>query len=225
MKITLAFDVYGTLIDTKGVTTKLREFINDDAPAFANLWRTKQLEYSFRKGLMRDYENFSICIKQSLKFTCQYFKLTLTPDQENELLNSYKTLPAYDDAKSCLESLNNSEFKNYAFTNGTIEAVQSLLYVANIREYFIDIISVDEIKSFKPNPDVYQYFFDKTGSESGSTYLISSNPFDVIGAMSAKMKAIWVKRDQNNIYDPWDIEPTAIVNDLNELKSLLEKID
>ena len=92
-----------------------------------------------------------------------------------------------------------------------------LLTTAGIRNFFIDIVSVDDIKTFKPNPDVYHYFIEKTAASNSSTWLISSNPFDVIGAISAGWKAAWVKRSANVIFDPWGIEPSLVVNSLSEL--------
>ena len=61
---TIAFDVHGTLIDTDGVVSRLREWIGSQADVFSQTWRSKQLEYSFRRGLMRRYENFAVCTRQ-----------------------------------------------------------------------------------------------------------------------------------------------------------------
>jgi hypothetical protein len=69
MAITLAFDVYGTLINTHGVLTALEGLVGDRAKAFSNTWRDKQLEYSFRKGLMQNYETFAVCTSQALDYT------------------------------------------------------------------------------------------------------------------------------------------------------------
>ena len=95
MPTVLAFDVYGTLIDTQGVVAKLRDFVGDKAEEFSRVWRDKQLEYSFRRGLMRSYENFGVCTSQSLDYTSAYLDVELTPDQKAELLAGYRGLPAY----------------------------------------------------------------------------------------------------------------------------------
>ena len=78
MKTTLAFDVYGTLIDTNGVITALEPLVGPKAPAFSEAWREKQLEYSFRRGLMQNYENFAVCTSQALDYTCVFLKVSLT---------------------------------------------------------------------------------------------------------------------------------------------------
>ena len=93
MKITLAFDVYGTLMNTHGVVSLLEGFIGSKAKIFSQTWRDKQLEYSFRKALMNQYEDFSICTKQALDFTCLFYGIELTEDQKTKLLNFYKSLP------------------------------------------------------------------------------------------------------------------------------------
>jgi len=74
MAITLGFDIYGTLIDPHGVSVKLGELIGDRAPEFSKLWREKQLEYTFRRGLMRDYENFPVCTRNALDYADAVFK-------------------------------------------------------------------------------------------------------------------------------------------------------
>lgn len=77
-------------------------------------------------------------------------------------------------------------------------------------------MSCDALESFKPNPDVYHYFMREAG-DSNDAWLISGNPFDVIGAVSAGMKAAWVKRSDRAVFDPWGIEPTVTVDTLSEL--------
>ncbi len=76
--IVLAFDVYGTLIDTAGVTEELRDIIGDRAPGFAQLWRDKQLEYSFRRALMQNYADFSVCTRQALEYTGKQLGVALS---------------------------------------------------------------------------------------------------------------------------------------------------
>ena len=84
MVTTLAFDVYGTLIDTHGVVTLLEELVGDKAKEFSRTWRDKQLEYSFRKGLMQNYETFAVCTSQALDYTCASYGATLSAEQKKE---------------------------------------------------------------------------------------------------------------------------------------------
>jgi len=217
MTTTLAFDVYGTLIDTHGLVDRLQVMIGNRAAEFSRTWRDKQLEYSFRRGLMQNYETFAVCTRQALDYTCSFYQIKLAEEQKEELLGGYRVLPAFDDVQAGLSALQGSGFRCYAFSNGSADAVDTLLSSAGIRDLFLGIVSVDELKSFKPNPAVYCHFMRKSGASGGNAWLISSNPFDVIGAISAGMRSVWLKRSEDAIFDPWGIEPTLIVSSLLDL--------
>jgi len=221
MTITLAFDVYGTLIDTHGVISSLEKHTGNKAAEFSRVWREKQLEYSFRRGLMQNYANFAVCTSNALDYTCAYFKLTLGVEEKEELIDVYRSLPAFADVKEGLARARQAGFRMFAFSNGSAEAVEQLLQNAGIGDWFLGIGSVDEIKSYKPNPGVYSHFLRRAGAVGAEAWLISSNPFDVIGAVSSGMRAAWLKRSPEAIFDPWGIEPTLTAN---SLVRLLEQI-
>lgn len=220
--MTLAFDVYGTLIDTHGIVSTLQQLIGNQARAFSQTWRDKQLEYSFRRGLMENYQTFAVCTSQALDYTCTYYQADLSAEQKQLLLESYRTLPAFADAQEALTGLKAAGYRMFAFSNGTAEAVENLLAAAGLRNFFHGVISVDELKSFKPNPAVYCHFLRQSGASGAQAWLISSNPFDVIGAISAGMQAAWVRRSPEAVYDPWGIEPTLTVGSLSELHEQIE---
>ncbi len=217
MSVTLAFDVYGTLIDTHGVVAQVEEMIGAGAGEFSRIWREKQLEYSFRRGLMRKYENFAVCTGNALDYTAACCKVQLTPAQKQELLESYRSLPAFEDVRPGLERLQAGDFRLFAFSNGRADAVEELLIGAGIRDFFSGVISVDDLQTFKPDPAVYSHFLKKSAATGERSWLISGNPFDVIGAISAGMRAAWVRRSADAIFDPWGIEPTLTVQGLSEL--------
>ena len=217
MAITLAFDVYGTLIDTHGVIVALEKHLGDKASDFSRTWREKQLEYSFRRGLMQNYENFAVCTSNALDYTASYYKTQLTPHDKAELLDVYKVLPVFNDVVEGLSRAKNAGYRMFAFSNGSGEAVEKLLTTAGIRDFFLGVVSVDEIKSFKPNPGVYCHFLRRVGATGANAWLISSNPFDVIGAISAGMRAAWLQRSPDALFDPWGIEPTLTVNSLVDI--------
>ena len=223
MTITLAFDVYGTLIDTHGVVAKLQRMIGDRAGEFSRIWREKQLEYSFRRGLMQNYENFAVCTGNALDYTSAYFNLALSEKDKIELLGVYKVLPAFDDVETGLARAKKAGFRLFAFSNGSADAVESLLDNAGIRAYFLGVVSVDEMKSYKPNPAVYSHFLRRSGAVGADAWLISSNPFDVIGAVSSGMRAAWIKRSPDAIFDPWGIEPTLTASSLANIAELIEQ--
>jgi 2-haloacid dehalogenase len=217
MAVTLAFDIYGTLIDTHGVVIALEKHVGSKALEFSRAWREKQLEYSFRRGLMQNYENFAVCTSNALDYTSASFRLTLGQKDKAELLDAYKVLPAFGDAADGLARAKAAGFRMFAFSNGSADAVEALLKHASIRDYFLGVVSVDEMKSFKPNPGVYSHFLRRACASGSSAWLVSSNPFDVIGAISAGMRAAWIKRSPDALFDPWGIEPTLTVTSLVNL--------
>ncbi|MFC1519432.1 haloacid dehalogenase type II [Pseudomonadota bacterium] len=221
MATTLAFDVYGTLINTHGVLAQLQTMMGDKGYLFSTTWREKQLEYSFRRGLMKNYVPFSECTREALDYSCLYYQIDLTQAQKHTLLESYKTLPAFEDVQQGLLNLKAKGYRLFAFSNGTEAAVNHLLHTAGIIDLFAAIVSADEIKTFKPNPEIYQHFLHVSDSLASDTWLISSNPFDVTGAISAGLKAAWVQRSATAIFDPWEIQPNVIATDLLALDKLI----
>jgi 2-haloacid dehalogenase len=222
MTTTLAFDVYGTLIDTHGIVALLQPKLGHRAADFSRAWRDKQLEYSFRRGLMRRYETFAVCTGQALDHTCSQFDLHLGPAEREQLLDAYRTLPAFKDAREGLTRVRDAGFRLFAFSNGAAEAVGSLLAQAGLRDFFLDVVSVDEVKSFKPDPDVYTHFLRRAGTAGEDAWMISSNPFDVVGALSAGMRAAWIKRSPEAPFDPWGLEPTLTVATLSDLAARID---
>lgn len=221
MKKTLAFDVYGTLIDTAGVYQTLERIIGTEAQSFMEAWRNKQLEYSFRRGLMNVFVDFSVVTRNALDYCCSLFNRKLDTDEIQILMDAYKVLPAFNDVAAALQGLPYEDYAKYAFSNGSAQAVSTLLENADITNLFDGVVSVEKTKMFKPSPIVYAHFNTSTASKKEDSWLISGNPFDVIGAISYGMKAVWVQRSTNAVFDPWGIEPTAVISDLKELKGIL----
>lgn len=219
--ITLAFDVYGTLINTHGVVSLLEKFVGEKAVAFSTTWRDKQLEYSFRRAAMQNYVTFAQCTSQALDYTCSFYKEDLTAEQKDELMAIYAVLPAFDEVREALSKFKDKGFRIFAFSNGKKEAVDKLLENAGIREMFIDTVSVDDLRTFKPSPSVYAHFLRSAEVKGEEAWLISSNSFDVTGSISAGLKSAWIQRSSEAIFDPWEIEPTVKASSLLEL---VEKI-
>ena len=118
MSITLGFDVYGTLIDTAGITDALRKYAGEDAAAFSTLWRDKQLEYSFRRGLMQNYQHFAVCTRNALDYVCNVLGYEISSADRDELMAQYRILPAFPDVLEALPKLQQGDFKLFAFSNG-----------------------------------------------------------------------------------------------------------
>src|SRR5579864_1469364 len=217
MSLALGFDVYGTLVDPLGMERQLTALFGDRGSAMSSLWRQKQLEYSFRRGLMQCYENFDACTQRALQFTLRTFKIDLSEHEQIRLLSDYLNLPAFPDAVSALQALQASGYLLLAFSNGVENSLRTLLDRAGILPYLAGIVSVDPIKTFKPSPDVYDYLVSKAGRDREDTWLISANPFDIIGAKAASLRAAWIHRAPEAIFDPWEFEPDVIVTSLSEL--------
>lgn len=214
---TFAFDIYGTLIDPMALGQVLEDMIGHQARSFNILWRDKQLEYSFRKIAMKHFNHFSECTKQALEYSDKFYKTELTEDQKNELLQMYRRLPAYKETIPCLKSLKENGSEVIAFSNGKKDDLISLFEHAEILQYFDQIISVDEVRVFKPAPEVYNLLSLKSSSSKENTWLISANSFDIIGAANVGLKTIWLKRTQTAIFDPFGIQYTRTINNLSDI--------
>jgi 2-haloacid dehalogenase len=217
MTATLAFDVYGTLIDPLGISTQLQEIIGHEAPAFAKVWREKQIEYLFRRALGRDYQPFSVCTAQALEYAALSFDLRLSDTDQQSLLAAYRELPAYDDVRGALRDLKDAGCRNYAFSNGEPADLEYLLAHAGLDSLLDGIVSVHDVQSYKPDPDVYAHFLATTNSKKEDTWLVSGNPFDVIGAHSAGWQTAWIRRNPAILFDPWGIEPKIVVSGMADL--------
>jgi len=223
MTPTLAFDVYGTLVDPSGMIDHLQTYVGAEAETVSALWRQKQVEYAFRRGLMGQYADFGVCTRQALDYAFQSVGQKLDDATADALLAAYQSLPAFSDAARALATMQ-SHYRLYAFSNGTSEAVERVLVNAGLRDCLTGIVSVHELGTFKPNPAVYEHARNATGAGSGTLWLVSGNPWDVIGARSTGLEAAWVQRDPNTVFDPWGINPTLVVRNLYELANQLPKL-
>jgi 2-haloacid dehalogenase len=214
--IGIGIDVYGTLVDPLEMNIYLRPLLGNSAERVAERWRNKQLEYTFRRAAMGKYEDFDACSRQALAFTLQDLGIELPPEAQQRLLEEYRQLSAYPDAVSGLEKLNHSGYHPVAFSNGVEVTLRSLLHHAGILPHLHGIVSVDDLKTFKPDPRVYFYLAQQLRCPVHNTWVVSSNPFDVIGAKSAGLKAAWIRRKADSIFDPWDFYPDLIARDLLE---------
>ncbi len=215
--LVLAFDVYGTLIDPFRMEEHLRAAFGEKAREASELWRGKQIEYSFRRALMKKYRAFDACTAQALRFVSAQLGISISEEEQDILLSKYLQLPAYPDVSGALDELAARGFTIAACSNGTESAVRGLLDRAGVLPYFSKIVSVDPIRTFKPDPAVYEHLVAELRARRELVWLISSNPFDVIGAKACGLRTAWVQRDPKRVFDPWEFEPDLIVHGLAEL--------
>ena len=222
MNAAIGLDVYGTLVDPLGMARYLRGFVGARADEVAAQWRAKLLEYTFRRTAMGVYENFDVCTTQALRFVLDIAQIKLTEEEQHQLIDRYQRLQAYPDTVAGLTRLKDRGATLVAFSNGVAATLHRLLDHAGVLHLLEGIVSVDELKTFKPDPLVYAHLADRLKRAQHDTWLVSSNPFDIIGAKSAGLKAAWIRRNPTVIFDPWGIEPDLIVPDLDELSVKLK---
>jgi len=213
----VALDVYGTLVDPAGMALRLGASFGARAPVAAQLWREKQLEYTFRRALMRKYADFDVCTLQALRYVSASLSVTLDEAEEHALLEAYLHLPAFTDVRDGLAMLRRAGYRLVALTNGTLHSARSVLQNAGISEFLEDVLSVEPIATFKPDPAVYALLEKLSAVRAEPAWLVSGNPFDVIGAKAAGLRAAWLRRDPQRIFDPWEFSPDLVVRNLEEL--------
>lgn len=222
MAIGIGIDVYGTLVDPLEMNVYLRPLAGAAAEKLAELWRTKQLEYTFRRASMGRYENFDVCSRQALVFAFESFQIGLSTEDRERLIEQYQSLRPYSDVVSGLQKLKDAGYLAVAFSNGVEATLRNLLRRAEILPHLQGIVSIDDLKTFKPDPRVYFYLAQRLGCTNDNTWVASSNPFDVIGAKSAGLRAAWIKRKSDAAFDPWDIHPDLVARDLNDFAEQLD---
>ncbi len=219
----LAFDVYGTLIDTAGVTGRLSDLVGDRAVEFSTQWRLKQLEYSWRYGLMDEYRDFRICTRQALDWTADQLGCEISDGDKDGLMDIYLELPPFDDVIAGLQRLKALGVGMHAFSNGVPEDLELLIHNSGLEDLLDGIVSVHDLKTFKPDPALYHYFAEKSGADLSSCWLVSSNGFDVCGAVAAGMKAFWLQRNPAIRFDHWEFQPTHVVVNFDEIADILSR--
>ena len=221
MALVLGFDVYGTLVDPWSISRHLAPLVGEqEASRAAELWRSKQIEYSFRRGLMEAYADFDTCTRHALLHTLATAGVRPTPVQVDDLLTAYLRLPAYDDVAGGLTAFRAQNARMLAFSNGTAASVREVLENAALLGLFDDVVSVDEVSTFKPDPVVYRHLVARGGAQATDTWVVSANAWDVIGAKSAGLRAIWIKRG-DVAFDPWGIESDFVAESLPDAASIL----
>ncbi len=218
MQKILAFDVYGTLINPAGIEQAVKVYIPDADDRFIRIWRQMQLEYSFRRGLMQSDVHFAQCTAEAFDFTCEHLQISVSDATKAMILAQYRLLPAFEEVPETLEVLSRQGNVIYAFSNGRRADLESLFQNTGILSFFEDLITVEAVGSFKPDPAVYRHLLTSVEAKQPSDCcLISGNSFDVIGALNVGLQGIWVRRQPQVVFDPWGIVPSRVIQDLREL--------
>jgi len=214
----LVFDAYGTLFDPFAVKARAEELFPGNGAALSQLWRAKQLEYSWLRTLMGRYENFWKITEDALIFSCRTLKLSCDEHQRKQLMQVYLTLPTFPEVKPALEKL--ARLSLSILSNGTPEMLSPLVAANNMAHFFKNIFSVDALHMYKPRPEVYQLAVASLGIPKESIGFVSSNYWDIAGATSFGFRAYWLNRS-SSAADELGVTPTATLPDLSTLPALL----
>ncbi|HEV2091781.1 MAG TPA: haloacid dehalogenase type II [Rubrobacter sp.] len=218
----LAFDMYGTLVDPLRIWKQLERYLPDeDALRVAEVWRQKQLEYTFRLTAMERYEDFEEVTRKSLDYALAAAGRELEAEGKEALMAQYNDLEKFPDVEAGLERFIEVGHEMVVFSNGTPAMLDALMDREGFRAYFKGAVSVDEVRVYKPSPKVYRHVAQRLGRPIGEVRLVSSNPFDDIGAEAAGMRAAWVDRS-DGLFDTLGPPPEMVVGTLTELADVLE---
>lgn len=215
----LVFDAYGTLFDVHSVIERCNALWPGKGAQVSQLWRSKQLEYTWLRSLMGRYEDFEVVTAQALRHTCEHLALPCGDKQVGQLMEAYRRLNTYPEVMSMLLALGNR--KRAILSNGSPGMLNAMVRNAGIDPYLDAVLSVDSLKIYKPDPRVYQLAVDELGVEAGRIGFVSSNCWDACGAQAFGFHAFWINRAKAPL-DRLGAEPEHILNNLSGLLNALE---
>jgi 2-haloacid dehalogenase len=209
------FDAYGTLFDVHSAVARLAEQIGPDAQRFSELWRAKQLEYSWVRTLMSAYSDFWRLTEEALDFAFAKFP-SLDRSLRPALLQAYWTLDPYPEAASVLSTLKSQGARLAILSNGSPEMLEAAVSSAGLGRLIDRVFSVDAIRAYKTHPDAYRMLSDAWHISPPEASFQSSNRWDIAGASRFGFATVWVNRSaQPDEYA--DSPPDRIVGSLAEL--------
>src|ERR1700722_5534821 len=176
----LVFDAYGTLFDVQSVRTLAIDLCGDKGEIITQLWRLKQLEYTWLRTLMRSYEDFRSVTRAALEFALSSVGIASSAALCDELMERYLQLDLYTEARQALESLR--DHKLAILSNGSPQMLEALVRSAGIEEHFTAVISCDQVQRYKPDPACYALVEPALQVSKQEVLFISSNGFDVAAA-------------------------------------------
>ena len=176
----VVFDAYGTLFDVQSVAGLTEAAFPGHGGTITQIWRLKQLEYTWLRSLMGRYEDFWSVTRASLDFTLQTLGLAATPELVARIAAAYDALSLYPEALEALQGL--APTRLAIFSNGSPAMLANLTGQAGIDGLLERVISVDEIKAYKPDPRGYRLVEDRLGLPREEILFVSSNGFDIAGA-------------------------------------------
>lgn len=215
----LVFDAYGTLFDVHSVIFICNQLFPEHGAILSQIWRAKQLEYTWLYSLMNRHEDFWKVTESALVFACKALNLPCEPATRTRLMDAYLHIDPYSEVQQALSTL--SDYTLAILSNGSPKMLQAAIENTRLEGAFAYVISADEVKIYKPSPHVYQLAVQKIGIDRNSIGFVSSNPFDVNGAKSFGFWTCWVNR-ANQPWDELGFVPDVTVNKLIDLVNILK---
>jgi 2-haloacid dehalogenase len=212
------FDAYGTLFDVHSAIGRHRAAAGTEADRFSEIWRTKQLEYAWTLTLAGDYADFWTLTERALDFA---FARVPSVDRalRPKLLDAYKTLDAYADARSTLTGLKAQGARVSILSNGSPDMLRAAVQSAGIAELCDAALSIDTVRMYKPRPETYTLVTSHFGIKPQDAVFVSSNRWDVMGAATFGFRPVWINR--SGMPDEYmDRAPLRVLHELSALLSL-----
>ncbi len=193
----IVFDLYGTLLAIDSMRMHCAAAGVRDPGPFVAEWRRKQLEYAFLTTLANVYRDFDQLTADALAFTCAQLDVALTPAVQRALTDAWRTMPAYGDVAIVLQALAAKNIPLAVLTNGTPSSANTALQHAGVRDVLTDVLSVDSVRAYKPDPRVYALATARFSCEPGEIVFVSSNAWDAWGAATFGFRVAWCNRGGN----------------------------
>jgi len=213
------FDAYGTLFDVHSAVGKYRERLGDVADPVSLLWRTKQLEYTWLRSLMKHHADFWQVTRDALDFAFDAHQLN-DPDLKKDLVEAYLQLDCYPEVPETLSTLKARGFKLAILSNGTPAMLEAAVKNSGLEELIEANYSVEDVGIFKPDPRVYQLAVDGLSVSAEEIVFQSSNAWDAAGASAFGFKVAWINRFGQAV-ERLPGQPDAEIQTLSELPDLL----
>jgi 2-haloacid dehalogenase len=217
----LAFDAYGTLFDVFSVTSLCDELFPGSGNALAQLWRAKQLQYSLLRSMMGRHKSFWQLTADGLVYATNTLKLDLTAGKKKKLMDAYLVLTAFPDVKPGLEALKRKGLRLAILSNGEPKMLRAAATSAGIAGLLDAIISVEDVKTFKPAPQVYELVAARLEVAPAEAGFVSSNNWDINGAGSAGLYTLWIQRTAAEPQEELGFPAGRIVHALTDLAALM----
>jgi 2-haloacid dehalogenase len=206
----LVFDAYGTLYDVHTVVRRCETCFPGKGAQLSQLWRSKQLEYTWQRSLMQRYVPFSTVTRDALAYSCALLGLDAAPHLET-LMAEYLALAPFPEVPKALSRLT---MKKAILSNGSPDLLQPLVRSSGLR--FDAVISVDELKVYKPAPQVYELAVRTLDTPKERIGFVSSNCWDALGAKSFGFHVYWINRSDAPV-DRLGFMPDREIRSLAEL--------